>query len=308
MQENHQVLPQQLIQQLEHLRTEMLQLERSDMVDSADVHPDHRTSAANLIHYLALRRHDIRQLQAQLSSLGLSSLGRTESHVISGLDAVMRVLNQLVGSKEVSLDLPDGAPAIGEGAALLETNSEVLLGPAPPGRKVRIMVTMPSEASTDYDLVRDLVLHGMDCMRVNCAHDGPEAWSGMVRNLRRAVNETGRPCKISMDLAGPKLRTGPIEHGPAVLKYRPQRDDFGRVVSPARVWLTPDSQPERPPAKADASIPVRCEWLAQIKPGDRVRFTDSRGSSRSLTISGVGGNSRWAESSRYSLRRPRART
>lgn len=150
---------------------------------------------------------------------------------------------------------------------------------------------MPSEAATDYDLVRDLVLHGMDCMRINCAHDAPEAWSGIVRNLRRAVKETGRPCKISMDLPGPKLRTGPIEHGPAVLKYRPQRDDFGRVVSPARIWLTPGSQPELAPAKADASITVPAEWLAQIKPGDRVRFIDARGASRSLKISGIDGNS-----------------
>ena len=160
------------------------------------------------------------------------------------------------------------------------------------------MVTMPSEAATDYDLVRDLVLHGMDCMRINCAHDGPEEWSGMVRHLRRAEKETGRACKISMDLAGPKLRTGPIEPGPAVLKYRPQRDDFGRVVSPARIWLTPSSQPEHAPAKADAAIPVPAEWLAQVKRGDRVHFTDARGASRSLTISGIDGNSRWAESSR----------
>ena len=298
MQNGTQLLPQQLIQQLNLLRSEMLQLEASGLVDSPGVHPEHRASAANLIHYLALRRHDIRQLQTQLASLGLSSLGRTEPHVIGGVDAVVNVLNQLAGSAEVSLDLPDGAPAIGEGAALLEKNCEVLLGPPPPGRSVRIMVTMPSEAATDYDLVRNLVFHGMDCMRINCAHDGPEVWSGMVRHLHRAVKETGRPCRIDMDLAGPKLRTGPIEHGPAVLKYRPQRDDFGRVISPARIWLTPDSQPEHAPAKADASIPVPAEWLAQIKAGDRVRFTDSRGASRSLTISGVDGNSRWAESSR----------
>ena len=298
MQNENQVLPQQLLEKLSLLCSEMLQLEGSGMVDFAGIHSEHRASASNLIHYLALRRHDIRQLQAQLASLGLSSLGRTESHVIGGLHAVMKALNQLAGSAEASLDLPDGVPTIDEGDALLEKNCEVLLGPPPPGRTVRIMVTMPSEAATDYDLVRDLVLHGMDCMRINCAHDGPEAWSGMVSNLRRAVKETGRPCKISMDLAGPKLRTGPIEPGPAVLKYRPQRDDFGRVVSPARIWLTPGSQPEHAPAKADASIPVPAEWLAQTKPGDYVRFTDARGASRSLKITGVDGNSRWAESSR----------
>ena len=298
MHNGNQVLAQQLVQQLNVLRSEMLQLEASGMPDSAGVHAEHRASAANLIRYMALRRHDIRELQSQLASLGLSSLGRTESDVIGGLHAVLKVLHQLAGFPETQLDLPDGAPRIGDGAALLRKNSEVLLGPPPAGRSVRIMVTMPSEAATDYDLVRDLVLHGMDCMRINCAHDGPDAWSAMVRNLRRAVKETGRPCKIAIDLAGPKLRTGPVEHGPAVLKYRPQRDDFGRVVSQARIWLTPGSQPELAPAKADASIPVPEEWLAQTRPGDRVCFTDARGASRSLKISGIDGKSRWAESPR----------
>src|SRR5208282_2994205 len=263
MQNDKQLQPQELIQQLGLLRSEMLSLEATSLADSAGVHPEHRASATNLIHYVALRRHDIRQLQAQLAALGLSSLGRTEPHVIGALHAVMNALHPLAGSDEADDPLPDGASEMGEGSALLPKNADALLGPSPTGRSVRIMVTMPPEAATDYDLVRDLVRHGMDCMRINCAHDSPEAWSGMIRNLRRAEKETGRACKIAMDLAGPKLRTGPVEPGPAVLKYRPKRDDFGRVVSPARIWLTPGSQPEHAPAKADACIPVPAEWLAQ---------------------------------------------
>ena len=290
--------PQELLQQLNFLRSEMLTLEASGEVEAAHVHPDHRISATNLIHYLALRRHDIRQLQAQLAALGLSSLGRTESHVISAMDAVTNALNRLAGSNDDCAGIPNGAPDIGQGAALLEKNTEELLGPTPEGRTVRIMVTMPPEAATDYDLVRDLVLRGMDCMRINSAHDGPEAWSGMIRNLRRAEKETGKPCKVAMDLAGPKLRTGPIEPGPAVLKYRPKRDDFGRVESPARIWLTPAAQPEHAPAKADACIPVPADWLARVKLGDPIFFTDARGASRSLRVSGLDGNSRWAESNR----------
>jgi pyruvate kinase len=289
---------QELLQELNFLRSEMLSLEASGEVESAHVHPDHRISATNLIHYLALRRHDIRELQARLAALGLSSLGRTEPHVIGALQAVTKALHRLAGSQEPLDDPHAAAPAIGEGAELLEKNTDALLGPAPAGRSVRIMVTMPYEAATDYDLVRDLVLHGMDCMRINCAHDSPEAWSGMIRNLRRAEKETGKPCKVAMDLAGPKLRTGKIEPGPAVLKFRPKRDDFGRVASPARIWLTPATQPEHAPAKADGSIPVPADWLARVKLGDRISFTDARGASRSLTVSGLDGNSRWAESNR----------
>jgi pyruvate kinase len=304
MQNGNQPTPQQLIRHLQSLRAEMLQLESSDLLDSESVHPDHRASAANLMHYLALRRHDIRELQAQLASLGLSSLGRTESHVIGSLHAVLKILAQLAGSAIATLKLPDGAPEIGDGAALLDKNTETLLGPPPEGRTVRIMVTMPSEAATDYDLVRDLVKHGMDCMRINCAHDGPEAWSAMVRNLRRAEKEVGRPCKISMDVAGPKLRTGPMADGPAVLKYRPQRDDFGRMVAKARIWLTPGSKPESAPTKADACIPVPAKWLAQLKPGDVAHFIDARGASRNLTISAVEGKSRWATSARTAFISP----
>ena len=113
---------------------------------------------------------------------------------------------------------------------MLEANTDALLGPAPAGRKVRIMVTMSSDAATDYELVRDLVRNGMDCMRINCAHDHPEAWLGMIRNLQKAREETGHNCRILMDVAGPKLRTGPIEPGASVIKCRPKRDVYGRVV------------------------------------------------------------------------------
>ena len=293
MQNVHQSQLEELIQNLNLLRSEMLELEASGLVGATEVHADHSASARNLMHYLALRRHDIRQLQSKLAGLGLSSLGRTEPHVLSALHTVMNVLHKLAGSDE-SAPASEAAPELGEGAALLDKNTEALLGAAPTGRNVRIMVTMPPEAATDYELVRNLVAQGMDCMRINCAHDGPEAWSEMIQNLRRAEKETNKRCKVAMDLAGPKLRTGPMEPGPRVLKYRPKRDASGRVVSPARIWLTPSSCPEVPPERADAVVPVPQPWLVGLGLEDRVRFTDARGASRSMTISRVQGNSRWA--------------
>jgi pyruvate kinase len=93
-----------------------------------------------------------------------------------------------------------------------------------------------------------------------------------------------------MDVAGPKLRTGPVEPGPAVVKYRPKRDAFGRVEKPARIWRTPVAHPETPPSFADACIPVPARWLARLQPGDRVRFTDTRDSRRSMNVTGVVGS------------------
>ena len=287
-----------LIHGLEDLHSEMVNLVRENLPMFAQIHPENQSGAMNLLHYLALRRHDVRELQDQLTELGLSSLGRTESSVLSSVRAVMTILSSLRQSGPVVL--PDGGPECdrGQGRRFLEQNTELLLGPVPKGRKVRIMVTMPSEAATDYGLVRDLLLSGMNCMRINCAHDGEEAWFGMIRNLRQAEQETGKSCKIEMDVAGPKLRTGPIEPGVAVVKFHPKRDALGRIEKPARTWLTPAAKPEAAPASADACIPVSGRWLASLEAGDEVRFTDTRGARRSMAVVEAVGNSRWAESDR----------
>ena len=295
-------LLQQLSGELAAIYDDMLRLESSLLKKSLEIHETHRRSARNLAHYLALRRHDVRQLQSQLALLGLSSLGRTESHALTAVQTVHHVLSVLLG-KDASLPTSEEpSVAIGEGTELLEKNTDALLGPPPPKRKVRIMVTMATDAATDYQLVRDLVQNGMDCMRINCAHDNPELWLSMIRNLKTACQETGRNCRIEMDLAGPKLRTGPIEPGPAVVRCRPKRDLYGQVVTPARVWLTPEDNPASPPTPAAACLPVPSSFLALLRAGDIVRLRDAREGRRTLRISQVVSHpdqrSCWAEARR----------
>lgn len=284
----------QLQTELQGIHADALQLERDFEVQLQDTHADSRDSARNLLHYLALRRHDIRQLQEHLAALGLSSLGRTESHVLFGIDAVLAILHELQpGSRRPAVGAPH-AIDITAGTHLLRTHTEALLGPRPAKRGVRIMVTMPSEAAGDYQLVRQLLWHGMDCMRINCAHDDATAWAGMVANLRRAQQELGRECHVLMDLAGPKLRTGAIDANTQVVKWGPQRDLYGRVKTPARIWLTCAEQPEPPPSPAAGGLRVPGDWLAGTRSGDGVRFTDLRGRSRLLELGNAVGNGRWA--------------
>ncbi len=47
------------------------------------------------------------------------------------------------------------------------------------------------------------------------------------------------PCVISMDLGGPKIRTGPIELGPQIQKIRPRKNVRGKIVKAARIWFGP---------------------------------------------------------------------
>ncbi len=287
-----------LIERLSAIRAEMAAMEQEFCPAIDYLHDAHRSSATNLLHYLALRRHDLRQLQADLASFGLSSLGRSESQVAANLDAVLNALCCIARRpvKDFEQD-PSGFIA---GKLLLEENTTALLGPAPQGRRVRIMVTMPTEAASVYPLVRDLLKSGMNCMRINAAHDNEDAWARMVENLRRAERELGQQCTVLMDLPGPKLRTGPTASIPGVIKIQPKRDRFGNVVETAKICLRPIENPETSPANVDAVLNVPAEWLSSLEMGQRIKFLDARGKARSMTVSTALEGSRLAESNQTS--------
>ncbi len=75
----------------------------------------------------------------------------------------------------------------------------------------------------------------MGIMRINRAHDAPRSASGWSRTCVARERYAGLRCLASFDLAGPKLRTGPMAPGPAVVKWRPVRHAMGRVTELARV-------------------------------------------------------------------------
>lgn len=280
-----------LIAELLHVRDNALRLE-AGYKHLEKIHPQHRRSARNLLHYLAFRMHDVRELQINLSEWGLSSLGRAERKVQATLDTVLLVMHQLAGRTWT----PEAPPpaCYREGRRLLEENTAALLGDFPSGRRVRIMVTMPTEAANNYRLVYELLENGMNCARINCAHDSPDVWQKMINNIRRAEDATGRRCKIHMDLGGPKLRTGPIEPGPAVVKVRPQRSPKGDVEAPGSIWFYPEEKRGNLPANATACLPVPGDWLVQCQKDDRIELTDARGANRRLKIEEVSENGMWA--------------
>jgi pyruvate kinase len=102
--------------------------------------------------------------------------------------------------------------------------------------------------------------------------------------LRDASAMTGRSCRVAMDIAGPKLRTGPIELGPRSIKLRPARDVLGHVVAPARAWLTAAERPTGAPDPAMPTLPVPREWLARRADGDVITLYDTRGAKRHLVL------------------------
>lgn len=272
----------ELLAVVDGLRAEALGLEHARADDIARCPPATREGLRNLLHYLALRRHDLRQLQRELVRHGLSSLGRMESHVMATLDAVGRALAALAGRRPAA-ELADD-PRFDLGESRLRENALDVFGPEPATRATRIMVTLPSEAATDAMLVHDLVVAGTDLVRINAAHDDPNAWVHMVERVRAAEIAVGRSIRIAVDLAGPKLRTAPFEPGQAVLKLRPERDPLGRMIAPARVRLVPNRRP--PPVEAEV-LPVDPRLLHRVRVDDVYELVDARGRSRRLRVAAL---------------------
>ena len=271
-----------LIDELWSVRKRMLEREVALAPWLDAVIPAHRASAVNLAHYLALRQIDLRQVQGRLAVLGVSSLGRAETHALARVDKVLGVLHQIGGRPWASLprDEPNG---LSRGIAQLDQHSRTLFGPAPAKRGVRIMVTLPSEAAFDPSLVAALVQGGMDIARINCAHDDAARWVAMADKVRAAASEAKRSVRVLMDLGGPKLRTGPVVDEPAVFKLRPERDPFGRVTRIGRLGLVPAGS-RQPVEGAPVSLGVEERWLIRLKVGDRIDLNDARSVRRRLVV------------------------
>jgi pyruvate kinase len=220
-------------------------------------------SARNLAQYLALRRHDLRRLQLELMPWGLSSLGRCEARVLPTLNAVAAALSALGSEPGAQLSDPDSAGFF-RGHDLLRHQSEAALGPTPKHRAVRIMVTLPSEAAEDYELVNRLTARGMDVARINCAHDEATAWTRMTEHVRRASEETERPCKVCLDLCGPRSR---------IVSTTVPHDDRVRVGE--RLLMTAEAVP----VQAEWANQLQCsipEALSQLAEGARVWVNEGR--------------------------------
>lgn len=218
----------------------------------------------NLAHYLALRHHDLRPLQRALMRHGLSSLGRLESRVLPTLDAVLVALSALSGRTS-----PVPSPSAEDffaGERRLEQATDLLFGPPPRQRRSRIMVTLESRAGHDADFVYDLARRGMDIARINCAHDNPETWRAMTRNVQAAGIATNRNIRVLMDIAGPKIRTERV--ATAEKKTKINLGDHIHFVTDPEPVCDGDIR-----FCASVSLP---EMVTRLKIGDRLLYDDGK--------------------------------
>ena len=269
---------QKLINQIDEIIRVAKNEEKEKQVEIDQVSSVYERSARNLIHYKALRRFDLRKLQKKLGYLGSSRLSLAESHVMDSLLSIKRILQALSAQE---LTTTRAKLSIKRANKLLKEHTDLLLGDRPKkGRRVRIMVTQPTESAYNYELVQSMVQNGMNCARINSAHDSPEIWLKIINNVHRAAEAVGKGVKIAMDLAGPKIRTGPIVPGAKVRKFTPERNEMGHVINPAVISLVSQIDED----SDHNTIPVDKEWMSQLKPGDKITLKDTRSKDRTLKV------------------------
>ncbi|CAA7056018.1 unnamed protein product [Microthlaspi erraticum] len=285
-----------VLDKLNALRSHLLASEKWNASRLHSCDSKYLECATNLIHYKALRSLDIEQLKSHLASLGLSSLDNNNLAVLSSLDAAINLLtNSPYNSKQnaVTESLSNAYTKKQKSKSAKKNDKErvlsykeLLLGKPREGRRTHIMVTVGKEATESETFITDILKAGASVIRINCAHGNPSVWGEIIKRVRRASQMLETPCRVLMDLAGPKLRTGTLKPGPCVMKVSPKKDAYGNVVSPALVWLSLTGT--EPPAhlSPDATVFVQDRgFLAGLQIGDSVRFSDVRGKKKVLRIS-----------------------
>ncbi|MFN8244238.1 MAG: pyruvate kinase [Ferruginibacter sp.] len=251
---------------LEEIDKQMLRTEQHFDYLLRHVHKSHYKNARNLLHYLALRSLDIRELQDNLHAAGLSSLASSESHIRGQLTAIL----QRLGRKK---RFPESAFDYASSKISVHQKAEALFGQRNNEQLPYIMVTFDTSLAADYAAVKNLLQSGMNIARINCAHDEESTWFRMIQHIRRASKITGLHCKIYMDLAGPKIRT--------VFKDRHKL----KVEEGKMIYLTDEAH-----LKKNAADTVGCTIpgiAKQLQVGESVLFDDGLIEARVEKVSGV---------------------
>ncbi|GAB4858429.1 hypothetical protein Ancab_009902 [Ancistrocladus abbreviatus] len=194
--------------------------------------------ATNLMHYLALKCLDMEQLKQDLFSIGLLNLETIKPCVLPSLAECIQMSENLLCLSSDGTDDIVGIPfrrrlnekkientSTNNMKELALSNRDLLLGSLLNGRTTHIMVTVGQEA------VESRVIS--DILKAGAPLSGSIVLMGILQ-----CGMLEKPCRILMDLAGPKLHTDKLKDGPRVMEVSPKKNATGNMIFPAQLWLS----------------------------------------------------------------------
>ncbi|NLF52253.1 MAG: pyruvate kinase [Leptolinea sp.] len=137
-------------------------------------------------------------------------------------------------------------------------------------RKAKIVATVGPACDT-LDKLRELILSGVDVVRMNFSHGTHDDHRRRIGMVRQISEEIKKPITILQDLQGPKMRVGNLPDGGIMLNVG---DD---------VVLSASSEPSE--SGVEHAIPMEVPELARsVRKGSRVLLDDGR---LELEVTGV---------------------
>ncbi|HEX7020986.1 MAG TPA: pyruvate kinase [Gemmatimonadaceae bacterium] len=127
-------------------------------------------------------------------------------------------------------------------------------------RHTKIIATL-GPASDSNGMLADLVSAGVDVFRLNFSHGTQEGHAQVFRRAREAARGAKRHVAIMQDLAGPKIRTGPLAGGQPItlVEGAELRIEAGDGAGDSRRLFT-----------------TYAPLIAAARPGDRLLLDDGR--------------------------------
>jgi pyruvate kinase len=127
-------------------------------------------------------------------------------------------------------------------------------------RRAKLVCTI-GPASSSEEMIRQLMIGGMDVARLNFSHGTQDDHFLVIQRLRRVAAELGRTICILQDLQGPKIRTGRLkDHLPVVLQK-------GQILT-----ITADEMM----GTAEIIATTYQSLARDVRPGERILLSDGR--------------------------------
>jgi len=226
-------------------------------------------SYLNMQDFLTLKKNDLRTLQTELMTHGLSSLSRSHMHLLYTIEHELELLGCMLNKEDIdkhdSLSPKEAHQRIEERAAFLKCQKE----------NNAVMLTLPSNATEDTNFIKILQKEPISTVRINTAHDNPETWEKMAEMIQE-INQQRRddcPLKIYVDLAGPKIRTGVIKK--VIEPFRICTKDMQKVmIVPAAGNVSHIIYEDETCERRSAVIAVEEDFYRHLKHSDIVEVND----------------------------------
>lgn len=129
-----------------------------------------------------------------------------------------------------------------------------------PNRKTKIVATI-GPASRSSEVVREMMINGMDIARLNFSHGSWEEHTTSLELIRSEAKKLGKHVAVLQDLCGPKVRIGEVDGGSIHLQQGAKillKHADGSVGSHAALYV-------------EAFDPIKV-----IKPGEKALLADGR--------------------------------